>query len=79
MKTDLSLEFIPEPTPDAGERFEELIDLLAEGLALELCAEARAEAEAALGRPLRTAALGEETEPAEALSPLVRHRLRKAG
>lgn len=78
MKTKLTLEFVPEPTPDAEERHDELIDLLAAGIALALCEEAREEAEAALGRPLRTAVLGEEASP-EAPSPLVRRRLRQAG
>ena len=56
MKPDLHLEFIPTPDPEAEQRHAELVDLLADGLARHLLNEARAEAEAALGRPLRSAA-----------------------
>ena len=76
MKPDLHLEFIPMPEPETEQLHAELLDLLADGLAQHLLNEARAEAEAALGRPLRSAAaLADEG----VLSPLVeRPRSRRA-
>lgn len=43
----------PEPDPDAPRR--DMLDLLAQGLATSALRDARAEAEAALGRPLQHA------------------------
>lgn len=76
MKPDLHLEFIPTPEPETVQLHAELLDLLADGLARHLLNEAREEAEAALGRPLRSAAaLADEG----VLSPLVeRPRARRA-
>ena len=60
MKTALTLEFVPAPDPEAGERHSEMIDLFADGLARLLLAQARAEAEARLGRPLRSPSLADD-------------------
>ena len=56
MKPDLHLDFVSTPDPEAEQRHAELLNLLADGLAQHLLNEAREEAEAALGRPLCSAA-----------------------
>ena len=56
MNPDPHLEFVPKHDPETEQLHAELLDLLADGLAQHLVSEARAEAEAALGRPLRSAA-----------------------
>lgn len=74
MKPTLSLEFVPAPDEEAEAKLVELLDLLADGIARHLLAEARAEAEGALGRPLRTADPGEEL--GGAVSPGALRRVR---
>lgn len=75
MKPKLSLEFVPVPDVDAELKHAELIDLLADGIARHLIAEARADAERALGRPLRSAAPDEEG----AVPPLAQRTSRPRG
>lgn len=74
MKSKLSLEFVPEADAEAEAKHAELIDLLADGIARHLVAEARAEAERALGRPLRSAAPEEESASPPAPRPALRRR-----
>lgn len=77
MKPQLRLEFIPIPAPDDEERHAELLDLLADGLARHLLQVARAEAEAALGRPLRSVELDQERDaPALPTRPRAPRRAR---
>ena len=80
MKPDLHLLFVPAPDPEAERRYDELLDLLADGLAQQFLNEAREEAEAALGRPLRSAAvLGDEGALAALPEPPRARRVARGG
>lgn len=70
----LRVVFRPAPDPRPGGPRDEILDLLAQGLATRELTQARAEAEAALGRPFQ-----HQPEPTAELSPVEALKRRALG